>query len=542
MNILISQIGSGYTDDWVADLLGKLAVDQCVVVAVGEALHGKVSTDVATYTIPWEECAYADYTFLKENNVPPIDDALLEQMAPYEEIVLWMLERRLGHGFIEKWLDYCEHIRMWNYLLDTMHIDLYMPLTVPHEGYDFIIYALCKLKGIHFFTTYDTHFLGYSYIVDDLYNHIPKFHQYLASLKEMYKDVDEEVIELNEELDSFFRPYYDGKSDVTPWYMDKIFSSKSIYALVKKKGESFLRKNDFRKEVFNMRTYIKAWNVIYRSKSMRSFKILAERFKFLCWGLTHIFSLNLKGYSRMELIANKKDTFREYEILIEYYNENAHPIDYTKKFIYVPLHMQPECTSSPLGGRFVDQLRMIQMLAYYLPEGYIIYVKEHPSQIWMEREVYAFRTLKFYEELLKVPNVRLVPFSENTYDLIHNSCAVASLIGTAGFEAVINNKPFLMFGYYLTQYAPGVFPIRSVSDCAEAMKRIENYEQDAKWQKKQVKIYFKALEKYIFKGIYCDDPDIVEQLPQSYWEDSKRIIVEACKTKIVEVMGEAVLK
>jgi hypothetical protein len=58
--------------------------------------------------------------------------------------------------------------------------------------------------------------------------------------------------------------------------------------------------------------------------------------------------------------------------------------------------------------------------------------------------------------------------------LIKTSQAVATITGIPGWEAILRGKPALIFGYSWFMHAPGVFRVRSVSDCREVFKKIEN--------------------------------------------------------------------
>lgn len=539
LNVLIETIVTEYMDDWIGDLLEKLEIEECVVVYgnmpqnVQKIQDRRVCTKYATCKIGFHDVAYAEYELLKTKNVPPIDDVILNQIAPYEDVIFWMLKRRFGRDFTRIWRGYCEHVRVWNYLLEHFHIDVVISAGLPHEGFDFIIYALCKIKGINFVGCNYTHFYAYSYLFNDIYEQIPEFESYYKELQKDYEDFSTEDIMLIDDMDSAFRFYFDKKNDITPWYVEKQNSWCSNIS-------PFLQRNadivDFINDLKDM--IRKRWT----SKYLRRIRLIINRLDFLLKRLLFVGSLDLRIYSSTTRYFDYKDVFREYEMLIQYYNEHAMPVNYSQKYIYVALHMQPEASSSPMGGRYVDQILMVQMLSFCLPADYILYVKEHPAQIKLERESYSFRTLQFYQELLDIPKVHLVPFEEDTYKLIKGSCAVASLTGTAGFEAIIYNKMFLMFGYYLTQYAPNVITIRNVDDCMAAMEKIQKYEPKEAETQKKIKIYFKALEKYIIKGRAYDEPLLNKMLAEGYWDESKRNMTNAYLRKIIEFMGDSVLK
>jgi hypothetical protein len=149
------------------------------------------------------------------------------------------------------------------------------------------------------------------------------------------------------------------------------------------------------------------------------------------------------------------------------------PVDLEKKFLYLPLHYQPECTTAPMGGVFVEQLLMIEMLSKALPSDWIIYVKEHPIQ-WLPRgaSYFNYRYEGYYRAIAALPNVRLIPITTDTYTLINRSQAVATITGTAGWEALLRGKPTLVFGYSWYRYAPGAYRVDSVPSLRDAFAKI----------------------------------------------------------------------
>lgn len=134
--------------------------------------------------------------------------------------------------------------------------------------------------------------------------------------------------------------------------------------------------------------------------------------------------------------------------------------DLSKPYIYVPLHLQPEMTTSSLGGRYRDQVLMIETLARDLPEGWEIYVKENPKQ-----GAFA-RGPMFFHRLSRIPSVRFLPSSANTAALTENARLVATVTGTAGWEAIRKGRPAVVFGAAWYQSLPGIHKYREGIDLA----------------------------------------------------------------------------
>ena len=114
------------------------------------------------------------------------------------------------------------------------------------------------------------------------------------------------------------------------------------------------------------------------------------------------------------------------------------------KVLSVFLHMQPERTTCPEGGRYVQQWLMISELSNALSEGWTLAVREHPLTFGTGPRL--VQTLEFYQAAVALGNVQLVKVDESPFDLVGRSEAVATVTGTIGLEAAARGKPALVFG------------------------------------------------------------------------------------------------
>jgi hypothetical protein len=160
-------------------------------------------------------------------------------------------------------------------------------------------------------------------------------------------------------------------------------------------------------------------------------------------------------------------------------------LDLSKKYVYYSLHFDPEMNTMPDEEMYANQLLNIRILSASLPEGWILYVKDHPQQhsfshMSHHSEKYIidlkyYRDSNFYDYLTSLKNVRLVNHRVDQADLVNNAIAVASIKGTVFLEASYSHKPILVFGKKTPyRYLKNAFCIYDVSSCKKAMSEVIN--------------------------------------------------------------------
>lgn len=172
--------------------------------------------------------------------------------------------------------------------------------------------------------------------------------------------------------------------------------------------------------------------------------------------------------------------------------------DYTAPFYFFPLHLQPEATTLPNGGTFVDQLLAIRMIAQNLPKGTFLYVKEHPSYWLMKNRLESIResrSVEYYKSIINITGVKLIDHREDSISLMQKCKCVITVTGTAGFEGLFQDKPVMLFGETFYQNHVNVYNIRTNEDCRKAVEYIETNE--VKYDQNYMISYLKALEKYV---------------------------------------------
>lgn len=121
-----------------------------------------------------------------------------------------------------------------------------------------------------------------------------------------------------------------------------------------------------------------------------------------------------------------------------------------RPFVLVTLHMQPEASIDVLASRNADQIENVRALARVIPQGWEIYVKEHSNAI-------GVRSPRYYDELRRIPGVRLIDPHADTFRLIEASQLVLSPSGTVCFEAGLLGRKAATFApmYFAPVMSPG---------------------------------------------------------------------------------------
>jgi hypothetical protein len=109
-------------------------------------------------------------------------------------------------------------------------------------------------------------------------------------------------------------------------------------------------------------------------------------------------------------------------------------------YIYVPLHVIPESSTTILSPIYINELFIIESLSKSIKTDQFIVVKEHWSMI-------GFRPLSFYAKIKRLPNVILIDpkLKKMPKDYIGNADLIVTISGSAALEAAMMGKNSLVF-------------------------------------------------------------------------------------------------
>jgi hypothetical protein len=180
------------------------------------------------------------------------------------------------------------------------------------------------------------------------------------------------------------------------------------------------------------------------------------------------------------------------------------------KFVYFPLHLQPELTTGAIGDGFEDQLYALEQLSRKLPTGWKIVAKENPKQ------TLHYRGRLYRARLARLKNVIVAGSRTESRNLIKHSKLVATVTGTAGFEALCLGKPVIIFGHAWYRNLAGVTRFSGDLDL-ELSSRLQFSRTD--------------LEESLARYLQALKPGVVDDgYRKIVWDFSE----EANKTKIVD--------
>jgi hypothetical protein len=290
----------------------------------------------------------------------------------------------------------CRHmfdILFWHFLdmIINKNIQVIIFCNIPHEGPDYILYSIAKQLGIKTVLSYQSLFPNRYFCIESIED--------LGEIDNVVPETETDFIEKTI------------KEDLPPKEWDYMMDAG------KKDNEEDMT-----------------------SRLIRIGHCLMHE----PWNINSSYDLLWKGISEIkEHIYQNRITQSCFE--------STSP----EKFIYFPLHFQPEITTAATGDIFCEQTRAIEILADKIKTELSfdckIYVKENP------RQSNFMRSHNFFNRLTSIDSVRFINPQVSTLTLIKDCLCVATISGTAGYEAVFMNKSVIYFGHPWYKKLHGAF-------------------------------------------------------------------------------------
>ena len=469
----------GYRLGMVHEMLSRGIIDFCLTDYDPGSTNSPPPIDSRIVTT--EISMGVNLTYDKVCNIyelPMPSKELLEAMRPYESMAIKMGSRRTNYQialYEEEKRNYLLHVRYWNYMLDKYNINFCFFENTPHTQHIYIIYALAQVKRI------PTIVMLAAVAIPGIYVYGDRIGNAGDNVADYYLRMLKENRSTNIELSGVVKDYYEKHTQK----LDKL--KNEINPGVSKESKTLQKKF--------IEMYYSSCVGFKVSKLKTNMLIIRERLRKL---LDHSNrSLHDERLSSFYLKKKRIDyikLYKSYELMdLDEYDSIAELPDYNQKYIYFGIQRTPEETTIPKAGVFSEQYNSIQLLARVAQQKNIyVYVKEHFLQPWRERY--------FFEDLKKIPNVRLIKTTVSTYDMIYNSLAVSTQTGSCILEGALMGKPSLVIGDgYAWKSMPGLFEIFDEESGNKALDKIlDNYKIDSE----KLKLYFYAIEKSSYLQTY----------------------------------------
>ncbi len=354
----------------------------------------------------------------------------LAELRPYEGSAIAMLDRAnwTGASAMAMRSIYLRHVEIWDTLIRERRPDLVVIHGDPHRCWDYLLHALCRERGITTAIVERT-LLADRLVLKPSIEHMggPPRARVREVADAAQRHAADDPIRLPTNASYYAREIIPQERDMDA--LDRQLQFRSSLPGVLGRMANVFRPYEPRFPRVVPDTPITQWK-------RKQFNVRTRR-----------------------LITRTKEAYRG----------AARVPSFTTPTIYFPLHYQPEATTLPAGGLMYHQVNAVRLLHSALPEGWRIAVKEHPQMLKYGREWPRARGTTFYEELTALEHVDLAPVDFPSAELIERAAIVATIAGSAGWEALLCGRFVIAFGYPFYGRAPGVTLASTVADCESAI-------------------------------------------------------------------------
>lgn len=372
-----------------------------------------------------------------------VSEAELRALAPDEAVAIMMMDRMDAAGNFDaraRRAHYVDLVRVWAGALDHFRPQRVVFSLAPHLVFDYVLYALCRKRGIPTLM-FERHGLpGWVFTVDAID----------APPKALECALAGKPPGLPAPYAAWLTKLFAGAESAVPANFAKKLA---VYKTDTAQAGSLLRGLAFELKRA-MVLLLRHGTAGPRNSYLRSARPPHGRPRWL-----------ESEWMRLQGLLKKRHLARKLRRL-----SSAPAAGET--YVLLALHYQPERSTVPLGGVFGDQLLMVQVLSRTLPVGWKLYVKEHPWQLQPYGRGELQRSNDYYDRIAQLPNVRLLPADAPTPILIDGARAVATVSGSVGWQAMCRGVPALVFGEAWYRLCEGAFRIRDESDARRALSAI----------------------------------------------------------------------
>ena len=298
------------------------------------------------------------------------------------------------------------------YLKQVMPISLFFSLYSPHSPIGLITYQACRYLGIR-----------YCFGVRTSLSAKLMFSEYFDSNTSSFIRFDQKDFEYS--LASKTNSKIKKLIHKTDWALDAGKAiNKTGFMLLAQKSNSGTWKSK-----------IAHHNLV--KPHLGKIKPIYDLFQLLAYG--KLLRNEFYGLSRLQAFRLVCKNFCKTLMIKKYLKEISVSTITHRRYVYFPLHYQPERTTDPESSYYTQQDLAIKLLSTIVPDDVHIYVKEHPRQLRDHFDVAKinFRSLAWYKNLEILPNVSFLGSEMDSAEIIDGAKLVATCCGSALWEGLL---------------------------------------------------------------------------------------------------------
>ena len=152
-------------------------------------------------------------------------------------------------------------------------------------------------------------------------------------------------------------------------------------------------------------------------------------------------------------------------------------------YIYFPMAIDEEMSILHYAPYFTNQIEVIRHIAKSMPINYSLYVKEH-----IAAKLRGWHDVDYYKQLIDIPNVTFINPQFDHNELLENSQLLMTIRSSSSLQAMKKCKPVIIFGEHPIEIMPGIFPVDSIKDLPELIKKALKHQVDSLDYKKYVEL------------------------------------------------------
>ena len=346
-----------------------------------------------------------------------IDFFFSENYSRAKSICLKMMDRLDLYSIFGR-LDrevYFNKLVMWTLeKIDKSNPDLLIAAEAPHDHAKYVIFEICKFLKIPTYK-FNTWTLGPILQLENMVTG-----EIICPNKSGKTDLD---ITIDKKIIDFIDEINFKKENFEMWYMTK-----------------YRKQSKFFNRFLNL--IVKDWKTYYLEIRHNTWMLVIGKY-------------NPINPYRLSFFTRTWIQFLRSMNLSKNYKKNIKSFSFENKYVYFPLHFEPERTTNPDGGFFHDQFIALCNLRKLVPDNIEIIVKEHQSQFLFIKGSRG-RSPLYYNLINNLKNVKIIKENVSSLKLINRSLFVATITGTAALESAILGKVCITFGSTYFDSCPNI--------------------------------------------------------------------------------------